>query len=80
MKTLKTHELVELINYTVNRAIPKEFQEFRELEKAVITARLNVITATNKKNPTKEQVLEIVYKELGVQNIWKTLNIIQFTI
>ena len=82
MKKLTTYQIEHLIHYTVNRIITKEienFKEFRELEKSAIIARIITITTSKKKNPTQEQVLQVIYNQLGVQNIWKTLNGLQFT-
>ena len=70
---MKTYELLNLVNYTVKAIVHEKFQE---LEKAAIIAKIITITTTTKKNLNQEQVLQVIYKQLGVQNIWK--NITQF--
>lgn len=72
MKKLTTYEIEHLIHYTVNRIITediKDYKAFREVEKSAIIAKLITITTAKKKNPTQEQVLQVIYNQLGVQNI-----------
>lgn len=73
MKKLKTFEIINLVDYTISKIVPKQYQE---LEKAMILARLKEVSKRTKRNLTREQVLEISYKQLGVDTIWK--NILQF--
>ena len=74
---MKAYEIINLINYTVNKIVPKKYQE---IEKIVILTKIKEISRLTKKNLNQQQVLEITYKQLGVEKIWvKWLNGLQFT-
>lgn len=73
MRKLKTYETLNLVNYAINRIVPKQY---RELERTLILAKLKEITKLTKSNLTQQQVLEIAYKHLGVDTIW--LNFTQY--
>ena len=62
---MKTFEMIELINYTVNKIVHNK--KYQELEKTVIIAKIEAITKHNKKNLNQEQILQVIYKELGVK-------------
>lgn len=61
---MKAYKIIDLVNYTVNKIVPKQYQE---LEKIAILTKIKTILEITNKDLTQEQALEIIYKELGVK-------------